>query len=131
MTLNDVIKRFILSEETFIEIDEGEIDPQDFTKVKQINIGTRVIIIGKNNKRRRLVDLGILWIIANCGDLEFVRDYLDMSKSLNDVYKKYGVYTELEYIAIKDECHDKLDNDILNALLKLKFYILRIKKDGL
>ncbi|BDB97339.1 hypothetical protein [Saccharolobus caldissimus] len=127
MTLHDVIKRYLLSEETFIEINEGEISANEFLTYDEIKIGLRVIIIGKNG-RKRLVDLGLLQIIAKCGDLEFVKDYLNMSKSLRDIYNKYKVYTELEYVAVKEECQKGLDEDILNVLSRLKFYILHREK---
>lgn len=47
MTLHDVIKRYLLSEETFIEINEGEISANEFLTYDEIKIGLRVIIIGK------------------------------------------------------------------------------------
>ncbi|QGA54629.1 hypothetical protein GFS03_08620 [Sulfolobus sp. E5-1-F] len=120
MTLSDVILRYLLSEEAIIEISENEISAEEFKNIDAINIGLRVIFIGKN-RRRRLVDLGLLYIIAKCGHLDFIRDYLDMKSSLRDIYAKYGVYTELEYLAINDECA-KLVND-----LDLKYVLPRVK----
>ncbi|QXJ29894.1 hypothetical protein [Saccharolobus shibatae] len=120
MTLSDVILRYLLSEEPIIEINENEINAEEFKNVDEISIGIRVIIIGKN-KRRRLVDLGLLQIIAKCGHLDFIRDYLDMKFTLRDIYGKYRVYTELEYLAINDECV-KLIND-----LDLKYVLSRVK----
>nr|WP_276321646.1 hypothetical protein [Saccharolobus shibatae] len=112
--------RYLLSEEPIIGINENEINAEEFKNVDEISIGIRVIIIGKN-KRRRLVDLGLLQIIAKCGHLDFIRDYLDMKFTLRDIYGKYRVYTELEYLAINDECV-KLIND-----LDLKYVLSRVK----
>ncbi|ACP35624.1 conserved hypothetical protein [Sulfolobus islandicus L.S.2.15] len=120
MTLSDVILRYLLSEEPIIEINENEINAEEFKNVDEISIGIRVIIIGKN-RRRRLVDLGLLQIIVKCGHLDFIRDYLDMKVTLRDIYAKYRAYTELEYLAINDECV-KLIND-----LDLKYVLSRVK----
>ncbi|ACP55507.1 hypothetical protein [Saccharolobus islandicus] len=120
MTLSDVILRYLLSEEPIIEINENEINAEEFKNVDEISIGIRVIIIGKN-RRRRLVDLGLLQIIVKCGHLDFIRDYLDMKFTLRDIYAKYRAYTELEYLAINDECV-KLIND-----LDLKYVLSRVK----
>ncbi|WP_338600479.1 hypothetical protein V6M85_12045 [Sulfolobus tengchongensis] len=129
MTLNAVIERYLLSEESIIKIREGEIKAEDFLlNDNEISVGIRVIIVGRNG-RRRLTDLGLLQIIAKCGYLEFVKDYLDMSLTLKDIYKKYNIYTELEFIAYHyEECNKYVkDEDVKYTLLKVKDKILNRK----
>ncbi|AAK40932.1 hypothetical protein SULI_08590 [Saccharolobus solfataricus] len=120
MTLSDVILRYLLSEEPIIEINENDISAEEFSSIDEISIGLRIIIIGKN-RRRRLVDLGLLQIIAKCGHLDFIRDYLNMKFTLRDIYTKYNVYTELEYLAIQEDCAGLVnDLDLKCVLLKVK-----------
>jgi len=127
VSLRDVIKKYLLSEESVIEVDENEINnAKEFLELDEIKVGTRVILVGKNG-RKRLVDLGILQIIAKCGHVEFIKDYLDLSIPLSNIYEKYGVYTEIEYLALNEKCYTK-DEDLIAVLKKLKEYILKRDK---
>lgn len=117
MKLSRVLELYKLAEEEEIEIR----DTIEFDEKLDIDVGTRVLL--NNGKRRRIVDLGILTIIYDCNK-DFVKDYLNLNYSLEDIHKKYGVYTELEYLAMN--CEDMVkDKDLLEVLKKLKTYILR------
>ena len=117
-----IIEKILKEEEAIVEIKNGEISVNDL--YYEIPIGVRVLI--RSSKRRRLVDLGILsFIVRNCNGVEFAKDYLDLSHSLKYIFEKYGVYTELEFLALCDEEKLKcLDKDLLAILQKLKIYIV-------
>ncbi|MEM4046524.1 MAG: hypothetical protein QXI65_02265, partial [Metallosphaera sp.] len=58
---------------------------------------------------------------------EFAKDYLNLKLSLEDIFRKYGVYTDLEYVAL--HClYAVKDEDASHALKKLKTFILSRKK---
>lgn len=116
MKLSRVLELYKTAEEDEIEITESI----EFDQEIKIDIGTKILL--NNGTRRRVIDLGILSIIYTCNK-EFVNDYLDLEYSLEDIHKKYGVYTELEYLAINCE-HLVKDKDLLEVLKKLKMYIL-------
>ncbi len=116
MRLSEIVTKFKLSEESEIEVNES-IEFEDI----EVDIGTRVLLI--KGKRKRIVDLGILSIIYKNCSKEFVKDYLDLTHSLKFIHEKYGVYTELEYLAINCEKFVK-DKDVLATLVELKAYIL-------
>ncbi|TRM80958.1 hypothetical protein DJ531_11580, partial [Sulfolobus sp. A20-N-F6] len=65
--------------------------------------------------------------IAKCGHIEFIKDYLDLSIPLGDIHGKYGVYTEIEYLALNEKCYTE-DEDLVAVLKKLKEYILKREK---
>ncbi|BDC19627.1 hypothetical protein [Acidianus sp. HS-5] len=115
MRLSEIVTKFKLSEESEIEVDSIEFEEME------VDIGTRVLLA--KGKRRRIVDLGILSIIYKNCNKEFVKDYLDLTHSLEYVHKKYGVYTELEYLSLNCENFVK-DKDVLATLRELKAYIL-------
>ncbi len=116
MKIEEILKDFLVKEEREIEIKdkiEGKFS-------EEIPIGTKVLI--NYNGRRRIVDLGFLYIISKCNE-NFIRDYLNMSLSLRDIHRKYKVYTEIEYAALF--CMGFItDLDIKASLEKLKTYIL-------
>ncbi|AWR94766.1 hypothetical protein [Acidianus brierleyi] len=116
MKIEEILKDFLAKEEREIEVKdqiEGEFN-------EEIPLGTKVVI--NYNGRRRIVDLGFLYIISKCNK-NFVKDYLDMSFSLRYIHRKYKVYTEIEYAALF--CMEFInDPDIRAALEKLKTYIL-------
>ncbi|ARM76271.1 hypothetical protein [Acidianus manzaensis] len=115
MKLSEFLELYKLKEEDEIEIKEN-IQFEDI----YVDIGTRVLL--NDGKRKRIVDLGLLAIAYKCNK-NFVNDYLDLSLSLEDIHKKYNVYTELEYIAIN--CENLInDKDLLEVIKKLKTYIL-------
>jgi hypothetical protein len=114
--LSEIVTKFKLGEESEIEVK----DNIEFEEI-DVDIGTRVLLT--NGKRRRIADLGILSIIYRNCSKEFVKDYLDLSHSLEYIHDKYGVYTELEYLAINCESFVK-DKDVLATIKELKAYIL-------
>lgn len=126
MGLSEVLRKFLVSESYIIEVSEEEINVNEFERF-EVPIGTRVIIFSNRNGRKRLVDLGILKIIYERCNKEFVKEYLDLSRSLIEIYKKYNVYTELEYLALCGKFSD-LHRDLVNVLVKLKKYILSRSK---
>jgi hypothetical protein len=115
--IEEAYRLFLLGEEREIEVREDlEVDRE----IKEIPIGTRVLLNVRG--RRRTVDLGFLYIASKCSR-EFVRDYLNMDLSLEEIHEKYGVYTELEFVALN--CLDEVkDLDAKEALRKLKAFIL-------
>ncbi|PVU68121.1 hypothetical protein DDW01_00810 [Sulfolobus sp. SCGC AB-777_G05] len=120
--MTKIIEKILREEEAIVEIKDGEVSVNDL--YYEIPIGVRILIRG--SKRRRLVDLGILsFIVRNCNGTEFAKDYLNLSHSLKYIFEKYGVYTELEFLALCDEEKLKcLDKDLLAILQKLKIYIV-------
>jgi hypothetical protein len=115
--IEEAYRLFLLGEEREIEIRE---DLEVGGEMKEIPIGTRVLLNVRG--RRRTVDLGFLYIANKCSK-EFVRDYLNMDLSLEEIHEKYGVYTELEFVALN--CLDEVkDLDAKEALGKLKAFIL-------
>ncbi|AWS00654.1 hypothetical protein DFR87_08645 [Metallosphaera hakonensis JCM 8857 = DSM 7519] len=120
----DVLKLYMESEEYRIEVDS--IDPDSLLELVEVPLEAQVII--NNGIRRRLVFLAFLKIVYDC-DPEFVRDYLNLQHSLEEIHKKYGVYTELEYVAL--HCmHAVRDEDASHALKKLKTFILSRKSNA-
>lgn len=115
MKLSRVLELYKIAEEDEIEVRESI----EFDEKIEISVGTRVLL--NNGKRRRVVDLGILSIIYDCNK-EFVKDYLNLDYSLEEIHKKYGVYTELEYLAMNCENLVK-DEDLLEVLKNLRAYI--------
>jgi len=93
--LKGVLKRFYEASEAFIEIKEGEFSPEEFTEPLPLIV--KVVLVGKG--RRRLVNLGALSrVYLFCPELRgFVKDYLDLSVSLEDVFRKHCLYTCLLY----------------------------------
>lgn len=83
MSLREVLDRFLKDEEDIIYI--KNINPDEF-KENEIPLGTTVIMEVKG--RRRLMDLGLLSIIYNrCNGINFVKDYLNLNYSLEDIHK--------------------------------------------
>ncbi|MUN28168.1 hypothetical protein [Sulfuracidifex metallicus] len=119
MSLREVLDRFLKDEEDIIYI--KNINPDEF-KENEIPLGTTVIMEVKG--RRRLMDLGLLSIIYNrCNGINFVKDYLNLNYSLEDIHKKYKVYTELEYFSLYcPPMH--VDGDFSEVAVRLKAYIL-------
>ncbi len=115
--IGDAYRLFLLEEEREIEIrEEIEVDGE----IEEIPIGTKVLLNVKG--RKRVVDLGFLYIASKC-NREFVKDYLNMNLSLEDIHEKYGVYTELEFVALN--CLEEVkDLDAKEALKGLKAFIL-------
>lgn len=118
--MDDIVERFLREEEAIIEVKEGEIRLEDLEK--EIPIGVRVILVGKNG-RKRVIDLGILsFIYKYCENgKSFAKEYLDLSHSLKRIYELFNVYTELEFLALcQSEEKNRLHPDLLNILNKLK-----------
>jgi len=126
--LKEVIKRYIAAESYVIEVEEGEIKAEEFEN-EQVPIGTRIILYSKKSGRKRVMDLGLLKVIYERCNKDFVRDYLDLSISLLDIYKKYKVLNELEFLALCGKYED-LHEDLINALDKLRQYIVKREKGG-
>ncbi|BAB66559.1 MULTISPECIES: hypothetical protein [Sulfurisphaera] len=125
--MDDIVNRFLKEEEAVIRVNEGEINLSNLEK--EIPIGVRIILVGK--KRKRIMDLGILsFIYKYCKNgKDFSRDYLDLSLSLEDIFKKYKVYTELEFLALcESEEKNNLHKDLIYVLNKLKSYLISKNK---
>ncbi|AAY80915.1 hypothetical protein [Sulfolobus acidocaldarius] len=114
---------FIKEENAIIYLNENEIKIDDLRR--EIPIGVRVILTGKN-KRKRLLDLGLLsLILRKCEKGEYiVKLFLDLSISMKDIKEKIGVYTELEYLSLCDlERFKELDKDVIYILQQLKNFV--------
>ena len=125
--MDDIIEKFLKEEEAVIKVKQNEIKIEDLEK--DIPIGVRVIIIGE--KRKRIVDLGMLsFIYKFCENGKaFATDYLNLNLSLEDIYSKYKVYTELEFLAFcQSEKKSKLHPDLLYTLDKLRSYLISKSK---
>lgn len=125
--MDDIVNRFLKEEEAQITVKESELTLSDLEK--DIPIGVIIILIGKNRKRK--IDLGILsFIYKYCKDgKEFARDYLNLSISLEDIFSRYNVYTELEFLALcENENKKNLHADLVYTLNKLKSYLISKNK---
>ena len=125
--MDDIFEKFLKEEEAVIKVKPNEIKVDDLEK--DIPIGVKIIIVGE--KRKRIVDLGMLsFIYRFCENgKEFVTDYLNLNISLEDIYSRYNVYTELEFLALcQSEEKRNLHPDILYTLNKLKSYLMSRKK---
>ncbi|AHC51817.1 hypothetical protein SUSAZ_07585 [Sulfolobus acidocaldarius SUSAZ] len=114
---------FIKEENAIIYLNENEIKIDDLRR--EIPIGVRVILTGKN-KRKRLLDLGLLsLILRKCEKGEYIVElFLDLSISMKDIKEKIGVYTELEYLSLCDlERFKELDKDVIHILQQLKNFV--------
>ena len=127
--MNKIVEKFLKAEEAIITAHEGEVSLNDL--YDEIPIGVRVILVGKNG-RKRIMDLGILsFILRNCNGEKFVKAYLDLSKSLDDIKKEFGVFTELEFLSLcPEEKLQQLDKDLVYVLQKLKTYLSRRMREG-
>ncbi|BCU71389.1 hypothetical protein [Stygiolobus caldivivus] len=129
--MNKIMEKFLRAEEAVIRVNEDEISLQEL--YDDIPIGVRVIIVSEKNKRKRVVDLGLLsFILKNCKDGEkFVKAYIDLSRSLNDIKEDFGVITELEYLSLcPEEKLKTLDKDLVSVLQKLKTHLSRRNKES-
>jgi len=99
--LKGVLKRFYEASEAFIEVNEGEFSPEEFTEPLPLIV--KVVLVGKG--RRRLVNLGALSrVYLFCPELRgFVKDFLDLSVSLDDVFRKHCLYTDWEALSLCPE----------------------------
>lgn len=125
--MDDILEKFLKEEEAVIKVKDDEIKIEDLEK--NIPIGVRIIIIGE--KRKRVIDLGMLsFIYRFCKNGKaFATDYLDLNISLEDIYSRYNVYTELEFLALcQSEEKNNLHPDILYTLNKLKSYLMSKNK---
>jgi len=125
--VDDILEKFLKEEEAVIKVKGDEIKIEDLEK--NIPIGVRIIIIGE--KRKRVIDLGMLsFIYRFCENGKaFATDYLDLNISLEDIYSRYNVYTELEFLALcQSEEKSNLHPDILYTLNKLKSYLMSKNK---
>jgi len=125
--VDDILEKFLKEEEAVIKVKDDEIKIEDLEK--NIPIGVRIIIIGE--KRKRVIDLGMLsFIYRFCKNGKaFATDYLDLNISLEDIYSRYNVYTELEFLALcQSEEKNNLHPDILYTLNKLKSYLMSKNK---
>ncbi len=123
MSLAEILERFRLEEEDAITIEN--LNPDEL-KGAEISLGTHVILHIK--ERKRIMDLGLLSIIYNkCEGINFVKDFLNLNYSLEDIHRKYGVYTELEYFSLN--CPPiVVDPDLAEVAMKLKAFILSREK---
>lgn len=127
--MDDIVEKFLKEEEAVIKVKVKEIKVEDLEK--NIPIGVRVILVGE--KRKRIVDLGMLsFIYKFCKNGKaFATDYLNLNLSLEDIYSKYNVYTELEFLALcESKEKEKLHPDILYTLNRLKSYLIK-RQNGL
>ena len=125
--MDEVLEKFLKEEEAVIKVKHNEIKIEDLEK--NIPIGVRIIIIGE--KRKRVIDLGMLsFIYRFCKNGKaFATDYLDLNISLEDIYSRYNVYTELEFLSLcQSEEKNNLHPDILYTLNKLKSYLMSKNK---
>ena len=125
--MDDIVEKFLREEEAILEVKVNEINVDNLKK--NIPIGVRIIISGK--KRKRIADLGMLsFIYKFCENGKaFATDYLNLNLSLEDIYSKYNVYTELEFLALcQSEEKNKLHPDLLHTLNKLKSYLMSRNK---
>ncbi|MCY0859016.1 MAG: hypothetical protein OWQ54_01150 [Sulfolobaceae archaeon] len=127
MNIKEVYKRYLESEESEIEVNSWEIDIESFRDIR-IPEGTLIILVGKDGRKRQ-ADLGILTYLFNkCKDYEFVRDFLNMELSLEDIYKKYKVLNEVERLAYCRDLND-LDEDVKAVVNNIKDKVLlRVKE---
>jgi hypothetical protein len=119
VSLREILQKFKMEEEDVIVI--NNVNPENFRET-EVEIGTTVIL--QMNGRRRIMDLGLLSIIFNkCDGEKFVKDFLNMNLSLEDIHRKYGVYTELEFFSMN--CPPMaVDPDLGEVAVKLKAFIL-------
>ncbi|BFH74516.1 hypothetical protein SJAV_24600 [Sulfurisphaera javensis] len=125
--MDDIVQRFLKEEEAVIKINENEINIEYLDN--NIPIGVRIILVGKD--RKRLIDLGILSFIYKYCEKgkEFAKDYINLSISLEDIYFKYRVYTELEFLSLcESKEKNNLHKDLLYTLNKLKSYLISKNK---
>jgi len=125
--VDDILEKFLKEEEAVIKVKHNDIKIEDLEK--NIPIGVRIIIIGE--KRKRVIDLGMLsFIYRFCKNGKaFATDYLDLNISLEDIYSRYNVYTELEFLSLcQSEEKNNLHPDILYTLNKLKSYLMSKNK---
>ncbi|BCS91664.1 hypothetical protein [Metallosphaera javensis (ex Sakai et al. 2022)] len=121
MKAREVVDLYRRREEFRVKVDF--IDPGSLAELNEIPLETQVLL--ERGGRRRVVYLAFLKIAYDCNP-EFARDYLDLDLSLNDIHEKYGVYTDLEYVAL--HClHAVRDEDAAHALRRLKTFILSRK----
>ncbi|WP_054845677.1 hypothetical protein [Sulfuracidifex tepidarius] len=123
MSLAEILERFKLEEEDVITIEN--LNPDELKGV-EIKLGTNVILQMKG--RKRIIDLGLLSIIFNkCDGVNFVKDFLNLNYSLDDIHRRYRVYTELEYFSLN--CPPiVVDPDLAEVATKLKAFILSREK---
>ncbi|BBD71729.1 hypothetical protein HS1genome_0118 [Sulfodiicoccus acidiphilus] len=93
---SEVAKEFELREEAYLTLRESELGPEDLED-ERVKLGVRVVLVGR--KRSRTFDLGALTLIYNLCSRDFVKDYLNLDLSLEDVAKRYGTLTELHFLS--------------------------------
>ncbi len=121
MKAREVVELYREREENRVKVES--IDPDSLAELGEIPLEVQVVL--ERGERRRLVFLAFLKLAYDCNP-DFARDYLDLNLSLEDIYEKHGVYTELEYVAL--HClHLVKDEDASHALRKLKAFILSRK----
>ena len=111
--LKEVLRRFYEAQESYIMVNEKEIKPEEFDS--PLPLFVRVLLT--NGKRKRFVNLGVLSrIYIYCPWLrDFVRDFLDLSLSLQEVFERHCILTEWEALslcpedALKGESKDYLE----------------------
>ena len=111
--LKEVLRRFYEAQESYITVDEKEIKPEEFDS--PLPLFVRVLLT--NGKRKRFVNLGALSrVYIFCPWLrDFVRDFLDLSLSLEEIFKRHCILTEWEALslcpedALKGESRDYLE----------------------
>ncbi len=119
MRASEVLRRYLEEEEFQLELQE-EIEYDSLGELQEVPLEVRILVRSKG--RARLVFLGFLKIAYECSP-EFAKDYLDMSISLEEIKRRHGVYTELEFVAL--HClHMIRDEDAQATMRKLKTYIL-------
>ncbi|WP_188848298.1 hypothetical protein [Sulfodiicoccus acidiphilus] len=96
MKASEVAKEFELREEAYLTLRESELGPEDLED-ERVKLGVRVVLVGR--KRSRTFDLGALTLIYNLCSRDFVKDYLNLDLSLEDVAKRYGTLTELHFLS--------------------------------
>lgn len=125
MKASEALRKYIQEEEFQVEVEE-EIDYTSLGELQEVPLETRILVRCKG--RARLVFLGFLKIAFECSP-EFAKDYLNMGISLEEVKRRHGVYTDLEFVAL--HClHMVKDRDAQAALQRLKTYILSRESKG-
>ncbi len=117
--LKDVLKRFYEAKEAFIEVEEGEIRPEEFTE--PVPLVVTVIIRGK--RRKRIAHLGALSrVYLFCPELrDIVRDYLDLSLSLEEIIERHCIYTDWEALSLcPEEAYKDEHPDYAFALKRIR-----------
>lgn len=127
MNIDEIYRKCLLSEEAEIEVNSWEVNIDSFSNVK-IPAGTLVILVGENGRKRR-ADLGVLSFLYNsCDDKQFVKDFLDLNISLEEIYKRYKVLNEVERL-VYCKSLEGLDEDLIALVNKIKPKVLSRTKE--